>query len=533
MRLKTLAVPAVAAALTLLAAAACTDTVELPTSSISSANVFSDARSYQEFLGKIYASLALTGQRGMYGNADISCGDEGACNYIRLWWEFEELPTDEAIISWNDGSLSQLNTQLLTADNSFLYGMYYRIYFLVGMANEFLRQTTDGALASRGVSATLKAQIQTYRAEARFLRALAYYHALDIFGHVPLVTENDPLGSTPPQQSDPATIYNYIVSELTAIQSQLPAPSADTYGRATTMAANMLLAHVYMNDSVYTSGGTNWTGAMNAAQAVISSGIYSLDPSYMHLFQADNNTSPEILFASPQDGNRTQEYGGTTFLICASRSGDMPNAGLGCSWAGWRLKPEAVALYNTTADHPAGDTRNSYFIQNANHTLAITTWYNFNEGVAADKFTNITSGGQNGSSTQFPDTDFPMFRLGDALLLYAEACLRSGGGACATTALTYVDSLRARAYGGAAGNITAAQLTLPFLLQERGRELLLEGYRRTDLLRYNLFTGNGYIWAFKNNVAAGAATDSHFNLFPLPRTELQVNPNLHQNTGYN
>ena len=531
MNIRSLAAPAVAAALTLLAAVGCTDTKELPTSSISSSNVFSDTRSYQEFLGKIYASLALTGQLGQFGNADISCSDEGSCNYIRLWWEFEELPTDEAIISWNDGSLFQLNTQLLTPDNGFLYGMYYRIYFLVGMANEFLRQTTDAALASRGVSAALKTQIQAYRAEARFLRALAYWHALDIFGNVPLVTENDPLGATPPKQSDTTAIYNYVVGELTAIQGQLPAPSAATYGRATTMADQILLAHLYLNDSVYT-GSTNWTAAMNAAAAVINSGIYSLDPNYRHLFEADNNTSPEIIFAIPQDGTNTQEYGGTTFLICASASGDMPNSGLGCTWAGWRLKPQADSLYNTTADHPAGDKRNSYFIQNANHTLAVADWSVFNEGVAAQKFTNLTSTGGTGSSNQFADTDFPMFRLGDAFLVYAEACLRSGGGTCATTALTLVDSLRARAYGSTAGNITAAQLTLPFILQERGRELLLEGYRRTDLRRYNEFVGGTYLWAYKGNDPAGKATDPTYNLFPIPRTELQVNPNLKQNNGY-
>ena len=104
--------------------------------------------------------------------------------------------------------------------------MYYRIYFQVGMANEFLRQTTDAKLTERGVSAALKAQIQTYRAEARFLRALSYWHAIDLFGNVPLVTENDALGSTPPKQATRAEIYDYIVSELTAIQADLPAPGA-------------------------------------------------------------------------------------------------------------------------------------------------------------------------------------------------------------------------------------------------------------------------------------------------------------------
>ena len=163
--------------------------------------------------------------------------------------------------------------------------------------------------------------------------------------------------------------------------------------------------------------------------------------------------------------------------------------------------------------------------------VAVTDIGDWSKGIAAPKFSNKTSTGANGSDAGFPDTDFPMFRLADAYLMYAEVFLRGGGGS-QTTALGYVNAIRERAYGGVAGDITAGQMTLDFVLAERGRELLWEGHRRNDLVRYGLFTGGTYIWSWKGGTVAGAATDAHLNLYPLPANELIANPNLTQNPGY-
>src|SRR5512143_107777 len=191
----------VAAALFTLGLAACTDTTVEPKSTITDANIFNDPNSYRAFLAKIYGGLALSGQQGPAGQADIQGIDEGFSQYLRLYWETEELPTDEAVIGWGDIGLPEMNTQLWSSSSNMVVAMYYRIYFQVGMANEFLRQTTDDQLNSRGVTSTLKATIGTYRAEARFLRALSYWHGMDLFGSIPVVTETDPLGSTPPKQA--------------------------------------------------------------------------------------------------------------------------------------------------------------------------------------------------------------------------------------------------------------------------------------------------------------------------------------------
>jgi hypothetical protein len=195
----------------------------------------------------------------------------------------------------------------------------------------------------------------------------------------------------------------------------------------------------------------------------------------------------------------------------------------GC-WGGIRLRPEA---YNAFA---ATDPRRQYFVT-AGQTIPVDAIGTFTDGVAAPKFTNVTSAGAPGSHPTHVDTDFPVFRLADAYLIYAEAALRGGGGST-TQALTYVNALRQRAYGNTTGNITATALTLPFILAERQRELLWEGHRRTDLVRFGQFTGGTYVWAWKGGVEAGTATDVKYNLYPIPANELIANPNLKQNPGY-
>src|SRR5438093_12581141 len=122
-----------------------------------------------------------------------------------------------------------MNTQTWAVTNSFVVSMYYRIFYQVGLANEFLRQTTDDKLNARGnVSSSLKAEIAQYRAEARFLRALSSWHRIDLFGNIPLLTEKDPIGSTPPPQAPRAETYNFVVAELPGTAEKLPAPGPRT-----------------------------------------------------------------------------------------------------------------------------------------------------------------------------------------------------------------------------------------------------------------------------------------------------------------
>lgn len=513
----------------LLVTASCTDLTVEPKSTVTSGNIFNEPGAYRSFLAKIYGGLAVTGQEGPAGRPDIAGIDEGFSQYLRLVWQMQTLPTDEAGIAWDDDGVQELNTQLWSSSNQFLVAMYYRIFFQVALANEFLRESTDGKLSERGVSDQLRAQIQTYRAEARFLRALSYWHGLDLFGSIPLVDENFPRGATPPQQASSTELFQFIESELLAVRNDLPPTGASSsYGRGTPAAASMLLAKLYMNAEVYT-GSARYADARAAVEQVIA-GPFNLKSNYLHNFLADNHTSDEIIFAIPFDGVNTRTWGGMTFLIHAAVGGSMDAGafGIGGGWRGLRAKQEFVALFpggSGSADRRASSVMHTDGQDSVMHSR--TEWFH---GFGVPKYRNVTSTGAPGKDAQFPDTDFPVWRLADAYLMYAEAHLRGGGGTEAA-ALAYVNALRQRAYGDASGNITAPQLTLDFILAERARELYWEGHRRTDLLRYGRFTSSG-VWAWKGDVPAGQVTDSYRNLYPLPASELLANPNLTQNPGY-
>jgi len=322
-------------------------------------------------------------------------------------------------------------------------------------------------------------------------------------------------------------VFDYIVSELNDIMTDLPPAGAATYGRANEWAARMLLAKVFLNGEVYT-GQPHWAEAMTELTAIIGSGPYSLAPVWRNNFLADNNTSPEIIFAVPSDGNNSQAYGNTTYLLHAACGGSMDPTAYGLAsggcWWGIRLKPEAYNNYDRTND----TARTSFFVLTGGVPMNSLT--NFTDGVAAPKFSNMTSTGQPGSNGTFPDTDFPMFRLADAYLMYVECNIRAGVGD-AGLALGYLNAIRQRGYGNTSGNF-AALPPIDTILAERGRELMWEGQRRVDLIRFGKFTGNSYVWAWKGGPQAGTTLDTKYNLFPLPESELSANPNLQQNPGY-
>lgn len=508
----------------IVGAAACTDVTTEPKSTVTDATIFNESGSYRAFLAKLYAGLVMTGQRGCCDQRDIeSITDAGFTSYTRLYWNVQELPTDEAIIGWGDDGLPQLNTQTWSSSNPFLAGMFARVYFQVGLANQFLRETSDQALANRNVSPEVRGQIQQFRAEARFLRALSYWHGIDLFGDIPLVTETDPIGSTPPDAATRVEIFEFILSELNAIRSALPAAGSGQYGRADQGAVAMLQAKLLLNAETYGAGPRH--GDVIPALQPVLSGPYRLANEYRLNFLADNHTSPELIFTAPQDGERQRAYSAMTVVTHAAVGGDMDASryGLNGGWWGLRVRPEFVALFPGGASSP--DRRASSIFFTEGHTLQINNVGDFRQGYAAPKYRNVTSTGRPGSDGEFPDIDFPMFRLADAYLMYAEAVLRGGGGS-RQQALTYVNQIRARAYGGTGGAITDAQLTLPFIIAERGRELYWEGHRRTDLIRFGLFTGGEYLWAWKGNVQSGTATPATMRLYPIPATQCVANPKL-------
>lgn len=496
-----------------------------------SASVYNDFGNYKAILAKLYAGYAISGQQGPAGKPDLTGIDEGFSNYIRQYWQAQELTTDEAIIAWNDGTLPDLHRMTWTSSNEFVKAIYDRIFYEVAVCNEFIRETTDDKLNSRGISGANLEEAKHFRAEARFLRALAYYHALDLFGNVPFATEADPVSASffPPQISR-ADLYAYVESELTAIENELVDARQNEYGRADKAAAWTLLAKLYLNAEVYIQQ-PKYTEAITYCNKVIGAG-YGLSDEYRKLFLTDNNTSPEVIFPITFDGLRTKTYGGMTYLVHAPVGGSMNAASFGINggWAGLRTTKAMVSQFADIT----GNTDKRAMFYTSGQNLEINDMFAFTDGYAIAKFKNISSTGVPGSDQtgDYPDTDYPMFRLADVYLMYAEAVVRGGSGGSTANALQYVNQLRQRAYGNTSGNITAGQLTLDFILAERGRELFWEGHRRTDLIRFGKFTGASYLWPWKGNVKEGKAVEDFRILFPIPAADRTANPNLVQNNGY-
>lgn len=580
--------------------------------------VFNNPASYKQVLAKLYAGLAISGQQGPAGLPDISGIDEGFSQYLRQYWLAQEVTTDEAVIGWADGSLPDYHEHDWNSGNEFVRALYDRIFYQIKACSAFLKQIKPDVLSGRGVEGQLLADVNTYRAEVRFLRALSYFHALDFFGNVPFIDEDDPIGFWTPEQISRAELFNFVESELLAIESELVAPMANEYARVDQAGAWALLAKLYLNAEVYT-GQARYTDVITYANKITSAG-YSLEPDYKNLFLADNHTANGVIFPIAFDGLRTQSYGGTTFLIHAAIGGSMVPADFGVNggWGGNRTTKALVNLFNydfnstaannaigaasnwgivgdltdwggqpdmtlyqtgtanvyqayyqlpdaeikfrpdnswgsdfgdngsninvtaglyritiNTADQsytmePLADARAMFHTDGQN--LEIEEIPTFTEGYAITKFKNVDREGNPGSDTKgdFTDTDFPLFRLADVYLMYAEAVLRGGTGGDEATAIGYINELRTRANSP----VLVTSIDLDLILDERARELYWEGHRRTDLIRYGRFTDGGYVWPWKGGVKDGVSTSSHLDLFPIPSTDMNSNPNLTQNSGY-
>lgn len=481
---------------------------------------------------------------------DLQAMDGGASEVIRAFWSVQETTTDEAKCSWeNDAWVRALNTNTWTeVQNDAVYAVYVRTLQGVAFVNEYLRQTTPERLKDRGVSAELAAKIAVFRAEARFIRAYLYWMALDCFGSVPFTTENSPFGGTYfPKQASGAEIFAFCVNELEYLRSDespMMAPRS-LYPRADKGAATGLLARMYLNAEVYT-GTAMWSEAKAACEDIFAMG-YSLSPDYAALFRGDNGQNPEaraeMLWAIDYDDSNTDSYGGTSYLLAASLAStditdvSRPN-GQRNGWAGLRVPYEFVNRYfdvsgqnYETGTYDVADKRGEVFYIKGRQESMDGALYSFMNGWSCLKFNNIPHDQTNESflsqsaTKNFSDVDFPMIRLGEIYLIYAEACMRLGQ---PSTALTRIEEL-----AGRAGTVPPVEITPGFLVDERARELFWEAHRRTDLIRFGLYHTDAYLWPYKGGDSyAGQSFPAHMLLFPIPPTELATNDALVQNPGY-
>ena len=520
------------------------DTLPLNPSDSTSETVYgADESGYIAGLTKLYFNFVSN------ETTDLQVSDAGASELVRAFWTVQEVTSDACKCAWeNDAWVRAMNTNTWSdADNDATYAVYVRTLQGIAYTNEYLRQTASDRLSDRGVSSELATKIQGFRAEARFLRAYFYWMALDGFGDVPFTTENSPFGGgVNPKQASRKDVFDYCISELTALAADdSPMPAArSNYPRADKGAVLGLLARMYLNAEVYT-GTPMWQEAKDACEDIFTMG-YSLCPEYADLFRGDNGENPEalneVLFGISYDAEQTQSYGGTSYLTLAAiaatdvSSTQMIN-GVNNGWGGIRVPYEYVEKYFNVrnADYSAGtydvnDKRGRMFYIKGRSESMDGALYVFLNGWSCLKFNNIPhnmdqdSYLETAASKAYSDIDFPMIRLGEIYLIYAEACMNLGQ---ANTALPKVQELAARA-----GVTAPTSITQEWLIEERARELMWEGHRRTDLIRYGKFTSSSFLWTYKGGSFSGQGFDDHMKIFAIPASELASNPELHQNPGY-
>lgn len=291
------------------------DTLPLNPSDSTSETVYGkDENGYLAGLTKLYFNFVSN------DTTDLQVSDGGASELIRAFWTIQEVTADACKCAWeNDAWVRAMNTDTWSdADNDATYAVYVRTLQGIAYVNEYLRQTASDKLSDRGVSSELAARIQSFRAEARFLRAYFYWIALDVFGDVPFTTETSPFGGgVNPKQASRKDVFDYCISELTDLasdESAMPAARSN-YPRADKGAVNGLLARMYLNAEVY-AGTPMWTEAKSACEAIFGMG-YSLCPEYSDLFRGDNGENAdalkEIIFGVAYDAEQTQSYGGTSY----------------------------------------------------------------------------------------------------------------------------------------------------------------------------------------------------------------------------
>ena len=525
---------------------------------------------------KCYAGLIMEGNDG---KADFTIDDDGKSTLLRNIFNFNELPTDEAICWWSDGGLVDISYNKYNAATPTLKYLYYRLMSNISFENNFL--SLEAA----------KEEDKTRYAEVRVIRAYNYFLMLDFFGDPAFVEKSS---SESPYQAHTYNskfdanktytraellqlgrefLFNWVKDELLAAEPDLleAKPEKDNdpdYGRIDKGTCWLLLSRLYLNAGTYLNndGQDNpyWDQALAYAEKVINSQYALFDDSkisetakangykpYDLLFMGDNGSngaSCEALLPLMQDGTKTQGYGGSLFYVAAlwndvmksvtgKDAGTTENA-----WSGMRVRPSFLKVFfnnpSVVVKKEAKDIRAMNIDDRAifwgkgndknDRTLELGENKSFFSGIVTPKWNNNYAEGGTPHDSKFVDTDFFLFRVAEAYLNAAEAEMHLNGEG-SDKAKGYIDKLRNRAHAE-----VHSSYTLNDVLDERARELYCEGLRRTDLIRFNQYGGNNatYKWELKGGSENGSNFDKTKNVYPLPSSEILANKNLTQIDGY-
>lgn len=489
---------------------------------------------------KCYANLAIAGNGAGDSPCDIDGLDGGTSGFIRQLWNSNELTTDEALCHWGDAGIREFCYDTYDSNHPMLNGFYSRLTTGISYCNAYINKCGN--------------EDATKTAEVRFVRALEYYFLMDAFGNVPFATD-----LTTPARYTRQQMYDWLEKELLEIEPLLSDAKAKKssdagYYRADKAACWMLLARLYLNAEVYT-GTAQWEKAQEYAKKVINSD-YRLNTkgvgkwsAYQMLFMGDNGETDaayEGVFRIGQDGVTTQSWAGTLFLMASSYDGDMhadcsgtypeKTNGTGQTWGGNRARKDLVEKFFPNDDAPnvsctempaaANDDRAIF--DGVGRTLDNADGYlsSFKFGFAVAKFNNFKTDGSAGKNDTYPDTDFFLFRVGEAYLIDAECDARLHGGSTTAEGTDAINALRRRANA-----VTRTGYSLSDICDEWGREMYWEGVRRPTLIRFGRFGGNvNYNWSYKGGAKNGRNFSAERNIFAIPSA--QVNGAITQNPGY-
>lgn len=522
---------------------------------------------------KCYAGLIMEGNDG---SADFTIDDAGKSTLLRNVFNFNVLTTDEAICWWSDGGLVDICFNKCEPGTATLRFLYYRLMSNISFCNHYLELPEAQA-------------DQTKLAEIRLIRAYNYFLMLDFFGDpvfIPNVSTETPKQAhayhANYQEGQTYTraellsmgrefMFNWLKGELESAEANLLEAQAKTdsdpnYGRADKASAWFMLSRLYLNAGTYLNNdgqnNPNWDKALEYAQKVINSSYQLFDDSkisstaknngyrpYDLLFMGDNGSngsSCEAVLPLLQDGKITKGWGGSLFFTAAMWNDQMETVtGLtagttGNNWSGMRCRPQLLEKFTSNPELFVGkttaeirslgiDDRALFWGKGSasdKRTLDLGDNSSFYQGIATTKWNNNYSTGGTPHDSYDVDTDFFLFRVAEMYLNAAEAALHLGQ---KDVAKNYMDALRNRAHTAVKGSYT-----LNDVLDERSRELYMEGMRRTDLIRFNQYGGmqTSYLWDYKGGFPKGGAFDAYRNLFPLPSSEIQANSNLTQIDGY-
>lgn len=423
--------------------------------------------------------------------------------------------TDEQIVptrggDWKDGDnwkrLYQHTWDPIT-DNGQFNGPWNWCYNNITSINQQLGTVTDA----------------NTKAELRALRAFFHYQAMDLFGNVII---SDAVGAATPKQSTRAEVFAWVEKEFLAIYPNLSDVSGGAYyGRMNKYVADMILAKMYLNAQVYT-GTPRWADAITRCDNIIKSGKFQISGDYLSNFSVQNQNSPETILATPFDKSKRE---GFNHQMKTLHYLNQLTYNLGTApWNGWATVTE---FYNSFDDK---DVRKKQWIVGQQYRADGTPLKDdaldmvFRPEIESFTFDAGANGRLAGARSQkyeiqknnsftSQDNDFVVYRLADVYMMRGEANFRLGN---VGAALPDFNVVRKRA---GMPDYTSATLTLNEILAERGRELAWEQHRRQDLIRFGQYTK---AWRFKE------ASQPFRQLFPIPKDQLSLNPNLKQNPGY-